>query len=117
MADEAVGKKVLSMEEFLAINDEEFFEVPVGNDVLLIGSLTADDFIEWQEANEGPAKRTAGLRLIVKSMVNKEHQRVGTDRHLELLKKKSVKVTEQVVKAIVKLNGLSVKGEGDAKNG
>jgi hypothetical protein len=93
--------------------------------VFVIQSLTAGDLIEWSEASEGSEqKRLAGLRLIIKSVVDGEP---GTDpgaqgkvlmdeSHLGLLKKKSHKKTEAVVKAILKLNGMRVKGDSDAKN-
>ena len=108
-------KKVLSIADIENATDVEYFEIEAWGGIVRIGSLTADDFIEWQEANEGPAKRTAGLRLIVKSLVDEQNTRIGTDKHIELFKKKSVAMTEKVVSAIVKLNGLKVKGDA-AKN-
>jgi hypothetical protein len=125
-------KKFLSIDEVNTAKDEEYFEIEVWGGIFLAGSLTADDFIEWQEANEGPAKRTAGLRLIVDSMCGSLsgcpacsgtdgalhkglHPRTGNDKHLEIYKKKSVAQTEKVVGAIVKLNGLKTKGS-ETKN-
>jgi hypothetical protein len=81
-----------------------------------IGSLTAGDLIEWSEANEGEAKRTAGLRLITKSLVNSKNERYADDsKNIQIFRRKSHKVTERIVKEILKLNGMTVKAEADAK--
>lgn len=130
-----VAKKFLSVADIESAKDEEYSEVEAWGGTFIAGSLTADDFIEWQEANEGPAKRTAGLRLITRSMCGPlpgcpacdgkpgkevkhvgEHTRIGTDKHIEMLKQKSVKATEKVVGEIVRLNGLKVKGADSPKN-
>ena len=105
-----------SVDDMLAAPDVEYAEVEGWNGLIRIGSLTAGDMIEWSEANEGEAKRTAGLRLIVKSLVNSEGKRIGTDKHIPLLRAKSHKVTESVVKAILKLNGFVVKDETTKKD-
>ena len=89
----------------------------------VLGSVTAGDMIEWSEANEGEAKRTAGLRLIVRSVVDGEPgvdegargARIMDDTHIALLRKLPHKTTENVVKAILKLNGMNVKADNDAK--
>lgn len=91
--------------------------------VFVLGSVTAGDMIEWSEANEGEAKRTAGLRLIVRSVVDGEPGvddgargvRIMDDTHIALLRKLPHKTTENVVKAILKLNGMNVKADNDAK--
>lgn len=110
--------KVLSMEEFLSEKDEEFATVPgfKAGTVIRLGSLSAGSLIEWSEANESEAKRTAGLRLIVQSMVDSEGRRIGQDKHISMLRAKSHKTTEAVVKAILKLNGMNVAADTKAKN-
>jgi hypothetical protein len=110
-------EKVLSMEEFLSEPDVEYATIPglKPGTVLRIGSLSAGDLIEWSEANEGDAKRTAGLRLIVKSMVDKDGVRIGTDKHIVALRNKSHKLTERLVKEILSLNGMTVAADAAAK--
>lgn len=85
-----------------------------------IGSLTAGDLIEWTEANEGEAKRTAGLRLITKSLVGPApgNVRYADDlKNIPLFRKYSHKVTERIVKEILKLNGMNVKTpQAEGKN-
>jgi hypothetical protein len=91
--------------------------------VFVLQSLNAGDLIEWSEANE-EAKRTAGLRLIVKSVVDGEPgkdegakgMRIMDDTHIALLRKLPHKATESVVRAVLKLNGMKVTGEAEAKN-
>ena len=105
------------MDEFLGKNDIEYAEVPVGvnGDVVRIGSLTAGDMIEWAEANEGEAKRTAGLRLIVKSLVDEQGNRIGKDSDIPRLRGKSQKWTQAIVKEILKHNGLEPKAQEEVK--
>lgn len=108
----------LSMDDVLAANDVEYAEIEgftKGGKTFRIQSLTAGDLIEWSEANEGEAKRTAGLRLIVKSLVDADGKRIADDTHIAVFRKKSHKVTERIVKEILKLNGMNVKAEAEAK--
>jgi len=111
------GEKIFeSVEDMLAAPDVEYTTIDGWNGKIRIGSLTAGDMIEWAEANEGEAKRTAGLRLIVKSLVNSEGKRIGNERHIPLLRAKSHKVTESIVRAILKLNGFQIKEDATKKD-
>lgn len=114
MTDKATPEQFASADEFLNEKDVEFATVPsavTGGKPLRIRSVTAGDIIEWSEANEGEAKRTAGLRLIIKSVVDGAGNLQLTDKNLEQLKNKTHKNTENIVKAILKLNGMQVKGQ------
>jgi len=115
MADE-IPKVFETMDEMLSASDVEYTNIEGWNGMIRIGSLTAGDMIEWSEANEGEAKRTAGLRLIVKSIVNSQGQRIGQDKHIAMLRTKSHKVTEKIVKEILKLNGMNVKADEPKKD-
>lgn len=82
-----------------------------------IGSVTAGDMIEWSEANEGEAKRTAGLRLITKSLVNSKGERYADDpRNIPKFRAMRHKETERIVREILKLNGMNVKQDAATKN-
>jgi hypothetical protein len=91
--------------------------------VFVLASVTAGAMIAWSEANDGEAKRTAGLRLIIQSVVDGEPgvddgatgARIMDDTHIALLRKLPHKVTEAVVKDILKLNGMNVKADNEAK--
>jgi hypothetical protein len=111
------GKKFVRMEDWLAEDDTEYTVVAGLKDgeVFRIKSLTAGDMIAWSEANEGEAKRTAGLRLIVKSLVDEDGKLVLEDSHIALLRKKNHKTTERLVREILKHNGLNVDQQAAAK--
>ncbi len=122
----------LSLSEIEAGGQREYATVPgfKAGTVFSIGSLTAGDMIEWSEANEGEAKRTAGLRLITKSVVDGipgKHEgakgvNIMNDEHIAMLRKKPHRMTEDIVKGILRLNGMKVKDDAlqseiDAKKG
>lgn len=87
-----------------------------GGPKIRIGSVSAGDMIEWSEANEGEAKRTAGLRLITKSLVNDAGIRISSDKDIKHLREMRHDVTERIVKEILKLNGMTTKQDNATKN-
>jgi len=109
----------LSAEDILGTDDIEYVQVKAWRDrPLMLQSLSAGDMIEFVQSNEGPAKHTAGVRLIIKSVVHPQtKQRMFKDSDLEALKKKNSKITNTIVDAILKLNGLDKKAQDAAKNG
>lgn len=117
-----------SMEEILAsgASDVEYAIVDgfKPGEKVRIGSVTAGDMIEWSEANEGEAKRTAGLRLITKSLVGPEkptngqppnHRYADDVKNIPKFRAMRHKETERIVREILKLNGMNVKQQDDAK--
>jgi hypothetical protein len=103
--------KYLSLDEILASNDTEYHVIQAWGGKVRIVSLTAEDLVEWTEANEDKQKkRVAGCRLIIKSLVDAKGNRIGDERQIPQLMKKSVKQTEAVIEQILKLNGMKVKG-------
>jgi hypothetical protein len=124
-------EKVLSLDEMVADSPTEYATIPgfKTGTTIRIGSLDAGEMIEWSEANEGEAKRNAGLRLIAKSLVDKDGKfqitpgdEKAVGRAVQQLKKVQHKKAEEVVKAVLKLNGMRVAGEKTeaevaAKNG
>lgn len=132
MADDKVYPegKPISVTDMLAAAEPlasvEYARVPgfKPGQIFVLQSVTAGDMIQWSEANEGDAKRTAGLRLIVKSVVDGEPgkdegakgARILDDTHIALLRKLPHKTTEEVVKGILKLNGMKVTGDDVKKD-
>lgn len=115
MTDETVNI-IDSMEEIEASNDVEYATIDgfKPGQKFRIGSLSAGDLIEWSEANKGEAKRNAGLRLITKSLVGPapDNKRYADDpKNIAVLRRKSHKVTERIVKEILKLNGMVIKDD------
>lgn len=107
----------LSAEDILSSDDIEYTSVTAwGNRLLKLQSLTAGDMIEFVQSNEGPARHTAGVRLIIKSAVGGDKKRLFKDTDLEVLKRKNSKITNSIVDAILKLNGLDKKSQDAAKN-
>jgi hypothetical protein len=120
--------KILTIEEMLGAEDVEYATIPTwkvkdpktGEMVqgyVRIGSLSAEDIIDWRETNDGPAKRTMGIRLLVNSLVDASGNRIGNAKHYELFKKKSNAVMERILAEVVRLNGMTVKSETTVKNG
>jgi hypothetical protein len=98
-------KKVLSVEEMMA-DDIQYDDVEAFGGLVRIGSIDAGTMIEFVESNEGQAKRTAGLRLIIESLVDAEGNRIGKPEHLQLWMKRSQKTCNAIVEKILVLNGL-----------
>lgn len=100
-------------------------DVEAYGDLVCIGSLSSEDMIQWIEENEDKTKaREAGLRLLVKSIVDPDtHAHVPVDdrdRYLEIFRKKDSRENSKVIYAVLKLNGLDkakgadlVKGSGE----
>jgi hypothetical protein len=84
-----------------------------------VASLNAEDMVDFIEANEGPAKKTAGVRLIVRSIVDDKGERIGTDKHLAIFKRKDAKTIDMVVRRLMLLNGIGKEAQDieKAKNG
>jgi hypothetical protein len=110
--------KFLSIDDIASAADIQYveIEVPEWKGKVRFGSLDAGELIDFIEANDGPAKRNAGLRLIIKSLVDENGTRIGTDKHLESFKKKSARVCSRLVDDILILNGLDAKGKDVPKN-
>ena len=116
---------ILTIDQMLAAEDVEYAVIPTWKiknakgelvqGYSRIGSLNADDVIAWRETNEGPAKRTMGIRLFVNSLVDKDGNRIGTPQHYELFKKKSNAIQEKVLGEIIKLNGMELKKSGTSR--
>lgn len=112
-ANAVLAKKYLTPDEVEVEKDVEYDEAEGWNGIIRIGSLTAGDLIEWTEAGDDPTKkREAGLRLIQKSWVDGEGNRIGRpeEKVIKMLRTKSHKLTDKVVDKILALNGLMVKG-------
>ncbi len=106
MATEVKVKKILSIEEMLAPQDTSFVEVLAWGGVVRLGSLDAGEVLEFHESNKGPARKTAGLRLLIKSLVDASGTRIGKAEHLDAFKKRDGKTIGKLTDAILKLNDM-----------
>jgi hypothetical protein len=105
-AFEVPRRRSLSVEEMMAAKDIEYDEIEAFGGIVRIGSIDSGEMITFMERNEGPAKRTAGLRLIISSLVDDDGNRIGKDEHLQFWMKRSQKTCNRIVEAIMRLNGL-----------
>lgn len=96
----------------------DFDSVTVDGKTWHIGSLTAEDFIVWNEMRESGSegKKNAGALIILRSLVNKQGDRIGDDSKLPQARKMKLKLSETLLKHIFKLNGVSTRAEDAVKN-
>lgn len=116
-----VVKIYASVDDLVGSSEVEYREINGfrSGEKVRIGSVSAGDMIEWSEANDGEAKRTAGLRLLCKSLVGPEpgNERYADDpRNIAKFRKLPHKVVNRIVGEILELNGLETKKDKEAKN-
>jgi hypothetical protein len=116
-------ERLVSVDE-LSNDQVDIVKVPMDDKggVMYIGSLSADDFVEWQESKDSgspDAKKTAAARLITRSLVKgeKDATRIGTEDMVPKWRKAKIAHSERVLKAIFKLNGINQPAEVAVKNG
>ena len=108
-----------SLDQIVDTVDIEFktIHVPKWKMSIRIGSLSAEDLISFVETNEQPkAKRTAGIRLLVKSMVDTDGNRIGRDTDIAILQRKNHQIVTSLIDEVMKLNGLGKKDQEQLKN-
>lgn len=134
-----------TMDQFFAdATPAEYDTIPFGKNDLLIGSLQAEELLQWQEEESElkeaekdaltagktervkqlkDQRREGGLRLICKSIVNSQHERIAIlpdgsadPSHVAKLRKVRCNVTEPALKAILKHNGFTPPAEAAIKN-
>jgi len=104
--------EVFSFEELLTANGTKYDEVECHGKTLRLGSLSSADMISWLRINssEGEEGRFAGLDLLVRSIVDKEGNRVPEERRAEFIesfKNKDSANNRKAIKAARELNGLN----------
>lgn len=104
-------ERVLSVEEILAADDITYDVVEAWGGRVRIGSLDAGTMLEFIKANENPtAKHTAGLRLLIASLVDRDGKRIGDASMMEAFKRKNMSTVNRVVERIMQLNGIGKTG-------
>lgn len=101
--------KYLSIDEILAAEDVEFTEAEAWGGKVRFGTLSAGALMDFASKNEGPGKRTAGIRLIVDSLVDADGKRIGKPSHIEAFKTKNGAVLNRLCDVIMELNGMADK--------
>jgi hypothetical protein len=116
-----MAKKVLSFDEYLETPDVRYTEVETARGVVKLGSVSSDDILEWLEENDKVSNsKNAGLRLLVKSIINPDGSRIPKSKREDAaaaLRKQDAFQNGKLVKAALDLNGVTSRTSGDsAKN-
>lgn len=128
MSDEKKDLKVLTFGDLETATGRHFDLVPAYGGLVPIASLSSADLIEWLESNDDPVKkREAGLRILVKSVVDKPFKEGDPvepahlpveqrDEFLEKFRAKDARENGRVIKRILMLNGLDAVKRSAEKN-
>lgn len=101
-------RKILSIDEIKDAEDTKYETIPVPEwgGAIRIGTLDAGTLLEHAKAGDDPGRKyTAGLQMIVESLVDENGKRIGKPEHIAVFKKKNPVVTNRVSEEILKLNG------------
>jgi hypothetical protein len=97
-------------------NDVKYDTVEAYGGIVKIGSLSSEDMLQWIESNGDPdKKKRAGLRLLVKSIVDEQGARFPESDHdaiLEIFKRKDAQDNGRVLEKVLRLNGFPVPKDG-----
>jgi hypothetical protein len=99
-------------EEVLEAEDTEYVTVPIGKSgkSARLGSLNGEDLLTWFANQRDPEqKKTNGLWLVAKCLVNDTGQRIGNMDDVLRLREKAPATIKALVEAAVTLNKLDVK--------
>ena len=107
-----------SAADIFAIDDLDTIdvEVPEWRGSIRIRKLTAEEAITFGETVDGPARRSANVRLVIACAVDDHGKSLFTKEHLEPLKRKSMKAINLIATEALRFNGLLKEDEGRAKN-
>lgn len=100
----------------------EFKEVEAWGRTYGLLSITAGEALEWVEDRQDPKKApSAGLRLLARSFVDRDRNRLcdtkdKEDRMVAVLHKKDSKTVNDLVTAVLQLNGILTATAAAAKN-
>lgn len=112
------NENVLDLAGIEAASDVEYKTIPVPEwkGSIRLGSLTAEQFLAWAAANEGPLASLAGIRMLTASLVDASGNRIGDESALAKLQAKNPVVLTRLVREALKLNGIEPKEEAQRKN-
>lgn len=116
-----MANKIASFDDILASKGgTRYVEEKAHGLTFRLGSVSSRDMLQWIEENDNKdLQKTAGLRLLVKSIVDPDGNRIPEARHdefIESFRDKDAKENGRLVNAALILNGLRVKKEDDKKD-
>jgi hypothetical protein len=109
-AAEAKTRKILTIDDIFEVKDTRFLEieVPEWGGSIRVAALSAGDMIDFVESNSGPAQKTAGIRLIILSLVDEQGNRIGKPEMIERFRKRDTRAMNRVVDALMELNDMNL---------
>lgn len=114
------SKKVLSFDEYVETPDVRYDEVETARGLVKLGTVSSDDILEWLGENDKPENsKDAGLRLLIKSIVNPDGSRIAVAQReaaLVAIRQQDALQNGKLVKAALELNGVTQKAAANAKN-
>ena len=113
-----MSEKVETWEELLEDpSDVEYVDVTIGKRTVTLASVNSEEMMEWFTRQADPElKKTNGLWLVAKCLVNSKNERIGNLDEIVRLREKQPASVKKLVEAAVELNHISVKREAEAKN-
>ena len=110
-------EKTATFDDLLSETEVEYATISIDKKTYRIGSITGEEFTEWEEqkAVSPEAKKVANFILISRSLVDESGKRIGDETKIAQLRKVKLKVSEAFLRAILKLNGVNQPAEVAAK--
>lgn len=105
--DSSNDTRILSAADIMAANDltpEPVF-IPEWNGTVLFRPMPADDAIAFQEAMNGPARKSAWVDIFAKCAVDADGNRLFQKNQVAELRKKNTKVFLRMQMFLMELNG------------
>ncbi len=120
-----VEKKILSFDDLIADADIKTDDVETPRGLVKIGTLCSADILEWFTENDDPElRKLAGLRLLVKSIINPDGKRIGADAKdaadlkqirevaVQALMRRDSRENNVLIRRALELNGLRAAVQG-----
>lgn len=111
-----------SWHDFVEVDDATYLTtIGWGNREVVLGSLSAEDMVEWMEENQDPEKqKRAGLRLLAKAIVFDAEVKDGKlvkgsrlpaakhEQFIDVAMKKNPRTNGQLVATALRMNGMEL---------
>lgn len=123
MTDKTAAPTYLGVDEIINASEVEYRDIKIFGGTVRVGSLTSDEVVDWLEGQKTPEQRKeASADLVARSLVDAEGKRIGLDESgnplpklVTSLRRKKHSDLEAAVRELVKLNGLTLKGDVSAE--
>lgn len=102
-------EKIATFDDLLSATDVEYATATVDGKTYRLGSITGEEFVDWQQQRDVSAesKKIASSILISRSLVDGAGKRIGDETKAAQIRKIKLKISETLLAAIFKLNGIN----------